>query len=285
MITRVPRDDEVSFSARARGDSDELAFFDSISDRYAHPKILELGCGEGRSAGQLAAKYPTWRITCFNLKGYKHTSRGPPIGGAVSFESEHEIIKMLDHYNIRLPTNAKVPRVVLGDASKIPWPFDDNTFNLMLSQATLSKIHEVDAVVKEAGRSLAKGGIALFGFGGATCKKNFWGRKLEDRVMFCGDADIAGSNVRIYLMHQTPFDIMHEANLEEWNANSDMYHGSMTTTLIINKANDENNFIFKCPSANKVAIFDALKHCPNFTPAWDRGMKKMSWYLNRLAAK
>eukprot|EP00227_Mantoniella_beaufortii_P012707 CAMPEP_0197579664 /NCGR_PEP_ID=MMETSP1326-20131121/3623_1 /TAXON_ID=1155430 /ORGANISM="Genus nov. species nov., Strain RCC2288" /LENGTH=290 /DNA_ID=CAMNT_0043143201 /DNA_START=309 /DNA_END=1181 /DNA_ORIENTATION=- len=272
MISEVPKELNV---VGARGFLNEYAFLDSISDRFAHPKVLELGCGEGRSAGQLAAKYPTWRINCLTLKGYKRTS-----AGAVSFDTEHEIRRMLEHYN------NTVPKRILGDESKSPWPFNDDIFALILSQAALSKIIEADVVVREAGRSLAKGGIALFGFGAATCKRNFWARKHEDRILFCGDTIMDGSRVRIYLMHQTPFDNVQEDEVKKWaSTNTDSQYVTMTTTLLVNKATDENTFIFKCPSARTTTIFDALRHCPKFTPAWDRGLKTMSRFFDSLESE
>jgi len=285
MISRIPRDRfDDPYSAGVSSGPDELAFFNSISDRFDHPEVLELGCGEGRSVGQMAEKYPTWRLTCFNLKGYKRTSRGPPIGGAVSFDSEHEIKRMLDHYHVKLPEGANVPKVVLGDASKIPWPFIDGMFHLILSQATLSKIPEVDVVVREAGRSLARGGIALLGFGGATCKKVFWERKPEDRTLFCGDTIMGGSKVRIYLLQLAPFDNLQDnAAKDVWlSTNAGKYGGGMMTVLLLNKATNENKFIFNCPSTPKSYMYDALKYCPKFTPAWDRGMKRLSRFFTSL---
>jgi len=77
IVDKFPRELNANFKV---ADGYQFAFFDAISGRSEHPKALELGCGEGRAAGQLAAKYPSWSVYCFNLKGYKQRSRGRPIG-------------------------------------------------------------------------------------------------------------------------------------------------------------------------------------------------------------
>lgn len=132
-------------------------------------EYLELGCGEGRALGQFIARYTSnfdVRGTCFNLKGYKRVKRGLPISGAVSFDSPAEIRKMLEQYHIDIRRDDLIPKVFLGDASKFPWPFADDTFSLMLSQASLSKIPELDVVVSEVVRTIQPGGLAVLGLGG-----------------------------------------------------------------------------------------------------------------------
>ena len=106
------RDEEL----RSSFTSDFVSAFFSTLDQSHVLEYLELGCGEGRALGQFIAKYSAnfeVRGTCFNLRGYKRVKRGPPISGAVSFDSKADIRKMLEHYRINIVKDDLIPKVVL----------------------------------------------------------------------------------------------------------------------------------------------------------------------------
>lgn len=263
----------------------DISFFDNAHRRFPSGKVLELGCGEGRAAGLLTQKYPSWTVHCFNLKGYKKTSRGPPIGGAVSFDTDEEIQRMLDHYGISLPPEASIPKVHLGDASLIPWPFADNFFHLMLSQATLSKISKLDIVLSEAARTLAPGGIAFLGMGAAQrCDYEFWSRSLNNRLMYCGLLGSGEEAVRVIVSNRAPFDDLPGSAQRQWiDEHRASYTGRLSTNVILNKR-DANDFAFLCPKQSidyNEVLQAALKHCKKFTPAWDRSVSSISAFLHK----
>lgn len=274
------------------GDVNFFAFIKSFSDLYAprELEILELGCGEGRASGMLAKalldKLDTIpHITCFNLKGYKSVKRGPPISGAVSSSEPKEIEKMLKHYNIDIQNKAAFPEVVLGDASKYPWPFPDNCFSIMFSTATLSKITKLEVVTSEVIRTLQPGGLAVLGLGGTSkCDMNFYMLPAEKRQLFCGLVSIGGTSATVAVTMKTPFDNLEKEDSTLWLENyGKKYSGAMVTSVLISKVN-LNGSLLSCPKkpAVKNAVSLALKHCRQYTPSWDRGVRVMSKFLQKV---
>lgn len=251
-------------------------------------EVLELGCGEGRALGQMLAKYGEkyhLKATCFNLKGYKRVKRGMPISGAVSSDIPAEIEKMLTHYNIHLPQGVQIPRVVLGDASLSPWPFSSNSLDLILSQATMSKIQRVDVVVDEVLKTLKPGGFAALGLGGTViCRAEFWQRPAMLRQLFCQQISIDGSFGTVALAMKTPFDHMREEQSTQWlQDHGTRYRGSMQTSVFVSKTDAEQQSLIKCPtrdSGEDIADL-ALRSCTHFTPAWDRGVRTLSEYFKQ----
>lgn len=251
-------------------------------------EVLELGCGEGRALGQMLAKYGekySLKGNCFNLKGYKRVTRGIPISGAVSSDIPAEIEKMLTHYNIHLPYGVQAPRVVLGDASISPWPFSSNFFDLILSQATMSKIQEVDVVVDEILKVLKPGGFAALGLGGTLkCRGEFWQLPAMSRQLFCQQISINDSFGTVALTMKTPFDDMREEQRTQWlQDHRTRYHGNMQTSVFVYKTDAEHQSLIKCPTHNSgedVADL-ALKSCTHYTPAWNRGIRTLSKYFEQ----
>ena len=249
-------------------------------------EVLELGCGEGRALGQLLAKFGEYhqlKGRCFNLKGYKPVKRGMPISGAVSSDSPAEIEKMLIHYNIHLPKGVQMPQVILGDASISPWPFSSNFLDLILSQATMSKITEVDIVVDEVLRTLKPGGFAALGLGGTfKCGRDFWQLPAISRQLFCQQISIDGRKATVALTMKSHFDNLREEQRVEWlQDHGTTYRGNMQTSLFVSKTDANHRSLLKCPTrSSKEDIVDlALRSCTHFTPAWDRGVRTLSNYL------
>lgn len=274
------RDEELRSSFK----SDFVSAFFSTLDQSHVLEYLELGCGEGRALGQFIAKYSAnfeVRGTCFNLKGYKRVKRGPPISGAVSFDSPAEIRKMLEHYHIGIVRDDLIPKVVLGDASKFPWPFRDNMFSFMMSQASLSKISELDVVVSEVVRTLQHGGLAALGLGGTfECAERYWTLPLEQRQLFCDKVSINGHVATVAVTMKAPFDDLTTEEVVDWQKNEkESYRGGMATTVIVSKG--QHNLL-DCPKSeleeNQVKL--ALRSCGRYTPAWNRGVKVITEFLD-----
>jgi len=267
-------------------DSLGFAFIRYLNSLETNPRVLEIGCGEGRAMGQFLSYFPTWEAHCFNLKGYKSVTFGRPVGGAVSYDTEPELRKMLRQYHISLARETKMLKVHLGDASVSPWPYAENTFNLMLSQATLSKIVEVEVVIEEASKALAPGGLAFLGLGGtAECSHRFWSKPLSERLLFCGDVRIGDHKIRAMIPLQAPFDDMESDAAGKWiESNNRIYRGAMRTTILLEKLNKDYSLV-TCPSTREVSIEAVLKSCPRYTPAWDRGMKRATRFLRSLASR
>ena len=224
-------------------------------------------------------------VTCFNLKGYKTVKRGPPISGAVSSSDPKEIEKMLKHYNIDIKDKSAIPKVVLGDASKYPWPFPDNFFSIMLSMATLSKIEELEVVTSEVIRTLRPGGLALLGLGAAQkCDMNFYMLPAEKRQLFCGVVSIDGAIATVAVTMKTPFDNLEKEESSQWlESYGKQYSGAMQTTVVISKLSSYGSLI-SCPEKlfvkNGASL--ALKHCRLYTPSWDRGVRVLSEFLQQV---
>ena len=274
------RDEEL----RSPFTSDFVSAFFSTLDKSHALEFLELGCGEGRALSQFIAKYSAnfeVRGTCFNLRGYKRVKRGPPISGAVSFDSPAEIRKMLEHYHIGIVRDDLIPKVVLGDASKFPWPFRDNMFSFMMSQASLSKISELDVVVSEVVRTLQHGGLAALGLGGTlVCAERYWTLPLEQRQLFCDKVSINGHVATVAVTMKAPFDDLTTEEVVDWQRyKKKSYRGGMVTTVVVSKG--QHNLL-ECPKSelkeNQAKL--ALRSCRRYTPAWNRGVKVITEFLD-----
>jgi SAM-dependent methyltransferase len=262
-----------------------------LKRRSKNIEVLELGCGEGRALGQMMAKFgDIYQLngTCFNLKGYKRVKRGMAISGAVSSGSPAEIEKMLTHYNIHLPKDVEIPKVILGDASTSPWPFSNSFFDLIISQATLSKINEVDVVLSEVLKTLKPGGFAALGLGGTfKCGTELWQLPAMKRQLFCQQISINGNEGTVALTMKAPFDIMGEEQRDHWwQEYGKTYRGSMQTSVFISMTDAKYRSHIKCPlrSFEQENILDlTLRSCTHFTPAWNRGVRTLSEYLRQIS--
>lgn len=249
--------------------------------------VLELGCGEGRALGQLAAKYPGWRTKCFNLKGYKNMSKHgntKPIGGAVSFDTPEEVQKMLDQYKISLGPDGVMPSVHLGDATHDPWPFEDNSFGLMLSQATMTKMPDMITPVKNAARTLAPGGMAFLGFGGTMqCTPSVYAQPLAKRTLFCGDVAVPeGGVVRTLITLTLPPDREPAGSMDGWLQQNKHYSGGMPLTLFYSKQAEDGSYKFECPSGvdGLATMRKVLKGCTKYTPQAEFAVKTLGEHFN-----
>lgn len=284
VLNSTPRQLFRDKELRSSFTSDFVSTFFSTLNQSRVLEYLELGCGEGRALGQFIAKYSASfdiRGTCFNLRGYKRVKRGLPISGAVSFDSLVEIRKMLEHYHIDIVRDDLVPKVVLGDASKFPWPFTDNMFSFMMSQASLSKISELDVVVSEVVRTLQHGGLAALGLGGTfECAERYWTLSLEQRQLFCDKVSINGHVATVAVTMKAPFDNLTTEELVDWQRNKKKsYRGGMVTTVIVSKGQDN---LLECPKSeleeNQAKL--ALHSCGRHTPMWYRGVKVLTEFLD-----
>ncbi|XRB17882.1 hypothetical protein RI054_16g77270 [Pseudoscourfieldia marina] len=271
-----------------QSEEDSLGFklIQYLNSLETKPRVLEIGCGEGRAMGQFLSSFPTWEAHCFNLKGYKSVKFGRPVGGAVSYDTEPELKNMFRHYGISLARETKMLKVHLGDASVSPWPYAENMFNLMLSQATLSKIVQLEIVIQEASKALAPGGLAILGLGGTMeCSHRFWSAPLSERLLFCGDVRFGDHKIRAMIPIKAPFDDLESDAARKWiESNKRAYSGGMRTTILLEKLNHRDSLL-TCPSTGALNIETVLKSCPRFTPAWDRGLQRVANLFNSLTEK
>ena len=85
---------------------------------------------------------------------------------------------------------------------------------------------------------------------------------------------------------KAPYDSLEKEEYSEWMQNyGKQYSGAMRTTVLISKQSSHGSLI-SCPEnsfvKNKNVASLALKHCRLYTPAWDRGVRVMSNFLQHI---
>ncbi len=120
--------------------------------RHAPARILDLGCGAGRSRAALQARFPDARIFGADLS--EAMLRADPAHDGRAHASG------LRRWRALLSRRAEPPWAVCADASHLPWP--DESIDLVFSNLMLPWHPAPHDVVAEVARVLRPGGLVLF---------------------------------------------------------------------------------------------------------------------------
>ncbi|CAL6331267.1 unnamed protein product [Bathycoccus prasinos] len=153
----------------------------------------------------------------------------------------------------------------------------------MLSQAALSKIDELDIVLDEALRTLKPGGFAALGLGGThKCNNRISMLPAIQRQLFCAEILVSGQAAVVALSFTSPYDNLEESKKKVWfESYRESYSGSLKTTVLLSKSIPGIPNMLACPVSKQDGIVEfAIRSCEKFTPAWDRGVKKVVEYFN-----
>jgi len=113
-------------------------------------RVLELGCGEGRVLLELKKRFPSIEVHGLNREPW------PAMRGPKSVEKQALRRGILDRAAI---AEFGLPEVHFHDASDLQ--FEDDTFDLILSQVAIPHMDRKDRVLTESWRVLKRGGLAL----------------------------------------------------------------------------------------------------------------------------
>lgn len=125
-------------------------------ERHGRPRVLEVGCGEGRLLLDLMKKYPDLELHGVNKepwKGFRDERGIRRIARRHGFFSKDELAAIPDE---------ELPRIRFADAAELPYP--DGTFDLVVSQVALPYVERRVEAIAEIYRVLRPRGIALLQF-------------------------------------------------------------------------------------------------------------------------
>lgn len=112
--------------------------------------ILEIGCGEGRVLMEILKKFPT-----VNLYGINKHKWGC-MKGSESLKQTGLFYKIFSNKEQR---NIRLPKITFCDAEELP--FENNFFDLIISQVTLQYVIRKDKALEEIWRVSKLGGRAF----------------------------------------------------------------------------------------------------------------------------
>ncbi len=119
------------------------------------PRVLEIGCGEGRVLMDLRKLFPTIELHGINRKPWA------AMKGSSSLE------RTATYYNIFTSSGLKevsLPKIYFYDAQELKFP--DNYFDLIISQVSIQYVARKDLLLEEVWRTLKVGGKALLNIDG-----------------------------------------------------------------------------------------------------------------------
>mmetsp|Transcript_40805 Transcript_40805/g.104431 ORF Transcript_40805/g.104431 Transcript_40805/m.104431 type:complete len:322 (-) Transcript_40805:99-1064(-) len=138
-------------------------------------RILEIGCGEGRTLLELQQRFPKAELHCFNHPTY---GRERGFGGANIGDSLELMKPVAQRWGIPLPQGSRLPAVKFGDAFMGEWPWADGFFDVIFSVHCLTKDPILLHSLAEAGRVLAVSGKAFLH---TQVVNGFYGRMPRQR--------------------------------------------------------------------------------------------------------
>ncbi len=111
-------------------------------------RLLEIGCGHGRMLLELAAAFPG-----IGLDGVNRFPTAAVTGSS-------SLAYFARRYGLPAPgARGPAPRVHFADAARLP--FENDAFDVIVSQVTLEHVERKERAIEEAWRVLSPGGVAL----------------------------------------------------------------------------------------------------------------------------
>jgi ubiquinone/menaquinone biosynthesis C-methylase UbiE len=132
------------------GDTQIQQILDKATAREKNVSVLEVGCGEGRVLMQLRKLYPDIELHGINKKPWDVIKDDQSLLQTGTF---YEIFKDNE------VTRIKLPHLHFYDAEKLD--FNDNNFDLIISQVAVHYIKRKDLFLQEVWRTLKPNGKAL----------------------------------------------------------------------------------------------------------------------------
>lgn len=163
--------DAISFSKRSR----LIAIMQKL-DSYCKPgtklKILDLGCGDGRSVA-------VWSLY------------GVPFGLELSPEAVREATRCFPEF-----------KIIEGDATNIP--FEDNSFDIVINQEVIEHIENQELLLRECRRILKSGGHLIL----TTPNKYYFDRRKGGNYSNQPIEKIMGPQYLSLLVNKSDFSIL-----------------------------------------------------------------------------
>lgn len=126
------------------------AVIEAASAQQSHPRVVEIGCGEGRLLLELLRKYPHIETHGINKQ------RWPVMTGRSSFGRAAVRFGIFDKHELSM---AKLPMAHFYNAEALD--FADGSVDLVISQVAIPYVRRKDRLIEEVWRVLRPGGRAL----------------------------------------------------------------------------------------------------------------------------
>ncbi|WP_298035739.1 class I SAM-dependent methyltransferase [uncultured Desulfuromonas sp.] len=133
----------------------------SIKEEQKTIRILDVGCGNGDLVSYLylsfEAKYPNKNVELYGFDVFEH--------GAKKNDYLNGVIGKLSSFGPSVPWGERITTISNSER----WPYEDDYFDLILSNQVLEHVHDHDFLFSEVARTLKPGGFSAHLFPLSSC--------------------------------------------------------------------------------------------------------------------